>query len=111
MQFKRESPDEERQNIFTLPQLSSRGGRNGPGQSTMQTLESHKNSRLMQADSASLEASPVRYSLEAGKAKDYEEMKKEMMLMNGKRGNSINLQSAKQVNLSNQLYGQKKQTY
>ena len=82
MQFKRDSPDEERQNIFTLPQLPSRAGRNGPGQSTMQTLESHKNSRLMQADSVSLEASPVRHSLEGTKAKEYEEMKKEMLFMN-----------------------------
>lgn len=82
MQFKRDSPDEERQNIFTLPQLPSRAGRNGPGQSTMQTLESHKNSRLMQGDSASLEASPVRHSLEGTKAKEYEEMKKEMLFMN-----------------------------
>lgn len=82
MQFKRDSPDEERQNIFTLPQLPSRAGRNGPGQSTMQTLESHKNSRLMQGDSASLESSPVRHSLEGTKAKEYEEMKKEMLFMN-----------------------------
>jgi len=65
----------------------------------------------MQGDLASLESSPVRHSLEAGKAKQYEEMKKEMLDMNGKRDRSINLHSAKQVNLSNQLYGQKKLTY
>jgi len=36
----------------------------------------------MQADSVSLEASPVRHSLEGTKAKEYEEMKKEMLFMN-----------------------------
>lgn len=86
-----------------MPQLPSRGYRNKTNSSTVDTLDSRKNTRMINKQAVKMDGSPMRHSLEASKAKEYDEMKKEMQMMSdGKKGGEnrlINLQSAKQVHL------------
>ena len=90
MQFRKDSPDEERHNIFTLPQLPSRAGRNKTNSSTIDALDSRKNTRMIANKNVKIDGSPLRHSLEARKAKEYDEMKKEMQLMSdNKKGDRI----------------------
>ena len=90
MQFRKDSPDEERHNIFTLPQLPSRAGRNKTNSSTIDALDSRKNTRMIANKNVKIDGSPLRHSLEARKAKEYDEMKKEMQLMSdNKKGYRI----------------------
>ncbi len=113
MQFRKDSPEDERHNIFTLPQLPSRGARNKNNSSTVDTLDSRKNTRMLKQTNIKIDGSPMRHSLEASKAKEYEEMKKEMQslyIKEHQKGDRLNnLQSAKQVQLTNTLSDSKQQ--